>query len=177
MTDYLAEDATDEATEYEDGPDATDDAAAHAMDRRVPVAAASVLTSSAAFTPTSSPPSVSASKATADSQAYEEVRVFTEPSTPEQPPSSSRSAPVVAASVEPDDRGLRRLRGFAARVARTTWRLAVTAIVCAAMLGGSAYVARPYLPTWLVQPVDSWLKSLPVIIDLRARLAPQDRMR
>jgi eukaryotic-like serine/threonine-protein kinase len=29
------------------------------------------------------------------------------------------------------------------------------------LLGGSAYFARPYLPTWLVAPVERWIRGLP----------------
>ena len=42
-----------------------------------------------------------------------------------------------------------------------------------ALLGGGAYFARPYLPPWIVQPAEAWLKSLPSQLGIGAPPEPE----
>jgi serine/threonine protein kinase len=52
-----------------------------------------------------------------------------------------------------------------ARFGRWLRRLILRTVLAAVLLGGilgvSAYYARPYLPAWVVQPVEAWLRQLP----------------
>jgi len=52
-----------------------------------------------------------------------------------------------------------------ARAGRRLRRITVTAILLAAALGGGAYLARPYLPGWLVDGVKTRLRALRATID------------
>jgi serine/threonine-protein kinase len=48
-----------------------------------------------------------------------------------------------------------------ARAGRWLRRKALIALVTLTVLGVGGYFAQPYLPSWLVEPVHDWLKTLP----------------
>ena len=50
------------------------------------------------------------------------------------------------------------------RIARATrWvkRTTLRALLLLALIGGGAYFARPHLPGWVVEPVETWIRALP----------------
>jgi serine/threonine-protein kinase len=49
-----------------------------------------------------------------------------------------------------------------ARAGRWLRRTTLRALFLLILLAGGAYFARPHLPTWVVHPVESWLRSLPL---------------
>ena len=48
-----------------------------------------------------------------------------------------------------------------ARFGRFLRRAAITTAILVVTLGGAAYFARPYLPAWMVKPVEAWVRQLP----------------
>jgi hypothetical protein len=54
--------------------------------------------------------------------------------------------------------------GAVARMGRWLRRAAIMTLVVGAVVGGGVYAAWPYLPSWVVRPVESWVRGLPVPI-------------
>jgi hypothetical protein len=48
------------------------------------------------------------------------------------------------------------------RFGRWLRKVVITTVVLAGLLATGAYFARPYLPTWMVAPVEAWVRSLPL---------------
>ena len=52
-----------------------------------------------------------------------------------------------------------------ARFGRWLRRLILRTVLAAVLVGGivgvGGYYARPYLPTWVVEPVETWIRQLP----------------
>ena len=44
------------------------------------------------------------------------------------------------------------------------------------LLGGGAYFARPYLPGWLVTPVERWIRGLPSQLGLGHAVSARRRL-
>jgi eukaryotic-like serine/threonine-protein kinase len=72
------------------------------------------------------------------------------------PPGSA--APRKASESPPDDAPPPTLLG---RFGRWTGKLALRIVVAAGLVAGAGYLARPHLPPRFVQPVESWLRSVP----------------
>jgi eukaryotic-like serine/threonine-protein kinase len=51
--------------------------------------------------------------------------------------------------------------GLMARFGRWLRRLMIRTALVLILLGAGAYFARPYLPAWMVDPVESWIRQLP----------------
>jgi eukaryotic-like serine/threonine-protein kinase len=77
--------------------------------------------------------------------------------------------PAVTFSPEPAPSALAR---FARWLRRLILRTVLAAVVLGGILGVGAYYARPYLPTWVVQPVEEWLRQLPPPLGDGADTAP-----
>jgi serine/threonine-protein kinase len=90
---------------------------------------------------------------------------------PQPPPRRSRPAPVATdqapTRAAPPAAGVLQAEavyGAPTRIARAKrWvrRKAIGALVTLTVLSVGGYFARPYLPTWLVEPVEDWLHGLP----------------
>jgi eukaryotic-like serine/threonine-protein kinase len=54
-----------------------------------------------------------------------------------------------------------RMSRFRRWLRRLILRTVLAAVLLGGLIGGGAYLARPYLPAWIVDPVETWLRQLP----------------
>jgi serine/threonine protein kinase len=52
--------------------------------------------------------------------------------------------------------------GWLDRLGAAARRIAVRTLLILAVVGVAAYVARPYLPAWMTQPLEAWIHDLPL---------------
>jgi eukaryotic-like serine/threonine-protein kinase len=62
----------------------------------------------------------------------------------------------------------------ATRFRRWVVRVTVRTVLLLVVLGSGAYFARPYLPAWLVQPVENWVRELPGFVGLGSGVGDGD---
>ena len=118
---------------------------------------------------------VADARAAADQAATTEAATTDGKTRAAQPRSRRRSAAAAAAEASEAYEDVHISRGTRARIATAArtpsrtgrllrWTLGVTLrlILLAALLGGAAYIARPYLPDWAAQPINSLLRQLDV---------------
>jgi serine/threonine-protein kinase len=82
--------------------------------------------------------------------------IAVEPDVPDAPASPDFPEVVVAAAAALE----RPTPSVFGRFARWLRKVTITTVLVLVLLGVGGYFARPYLPTWMVEPVEGWLREL-----------------
>ena len=94
-----------------------------------------------------------------------------EPTTPTRPKAPRATQPAKGARLDAAEDAA--TQGVATRFKRWAGRMTLRVALILAATGGALYLARPHLPVWAKQPIDSWLARLPA--PLGSRQHPPDR--
>jgi serine/threonine protein kinase len=93
------------------------------------------------------------------------ARARLEPTAPTRPSAPRATAPAKGARLDAAQDAA--TQGVATRFKRWAGRMTLRVALILAATGGALYLARPHLPAWAKQPIDSWLERLPAPLGSR----------
>ena len=93
------------------------------------------------------------------------ARARLEPTAPTRPSAPRATPPTKGARL--DAAADAATQGVATRFKRWVGRMTLRLALILAATGGALYLARPHLPAWAKQPIDSWLERLPAPLGSR----------
>jgi serine/threonine-protein kinase len=93
------------------------------------------------------------------------ARARLEPTAPTRPSAPRATPPAKGARLDATENAA--TQGVATRFRRWAGRMTLRVALIVAVTGGAVYLARPHLPAWAKQPIDSWLERLPAPLGSR----------